>query len=333
MIADAGVDRQMAQRRFLRLKKNARRLRCPASPAGLNQADLAEIGLARMIALGSVSALGLPAKVTQGGVMAQATTMTFRPGTLDESIFHAVSVHNEYRLPDSFEKDDLIIDIGTHIGSFCHAALQRGAHHVYGFEAEPSNYECAVRNLHSFGNRVRIENRAVWRSDRPAETLRICQSHQVENTGGGNVFWSEAGTKVTAIPFDDIVRSVTNMGQSRVRMVKLDCETSEFPILLTSRTLHLIDSIVGEFHECGGAHDSNPIPEHARVEGYERFTIVELTAALRRAGFDVTHSRMQTPDGKVTNIGPFFADRPARRNRLATLWKLFKGPHTNRNRG
>jgi FkbM family methyltransferase len=331
MIPDVRADCQMHTKRFPETNRKAPGLSVrPVRPGVLNQAGLAEIGHARMIALGSVSALGLPAKVTQGGVMAQASTMTFRPGTLDESIFHAVSVKNEYRLPDSFEKDDLIIDIGTHIGSFCHAALERGANHVYGFEAEPANYECAMRNLRSFGNRVRIENRAVWRSDRPADTLRICHSHHSENTGGGNVFWSDGGTKVTAIAFDDIVRSVTNMGQSRVRMVKVDCETSEFPILLTSRTLHLIDSIVGEFHECGGVYDSNPIPEHARVEGYERFTIVELTTALRRAGFEVTHSRMRTPDGRDTNIGPFFAHRPGRRNRLSSVWKLFKGPHTKR---
>ena len=29
----------------------------------------------------------------------------------------------------------------------------------------------------------------------------------------------------------------------------MDCEGSEFPILLTSRMLHLIDNIRGEFHE------------------------------------------------------------------------------------
>jgi FkbM family methyltransferase len=259
--------------------------------------------------------------------MTQVATVTFRPGTHDAMIFHSVNDHNEYRLPDSFEKGDIIIDIGTHIGSFCHAALQRGANHVYGFEAEPSNYECARQNLRSFGSRVSVQNRAVWRSDQPAGTLRICHSHHVENTGGGNVFWSEGGIPVSGIAFDDIVRSVTNNGRRRVRMVKIDCETSEFPILLTSRMLHLVDAIVGEFHECGGAYDKNPIPDHARVAGYDRFTIVELTDVLTRAGFEVTHSRLRTPDGQDTNIGPFFAHRAPRAGRVASLWRLFKGRH------
>ncbi len=62
-------------------------------------------------------------------------SFTFRPGTCDEEVFHAVNACNEYRLPDSFRPDDIILDIGTHIGSFCNAALERGAQHVYGFRS------------------------------------------------------------------------------------------------------------------------------------------------------------------------------------------------------
>ena len=82
---------------------------------------------------------------------------TFRAGTCDEQVFRAVNVWNEYRLPRNFAPDDIIVDVGTHIGSFCHAALERGSHHVYGFEAFGKNFECARRNL-AYGEPCEVTN-------------------------------------------------------------------------------------------------------------------------------------------------------------------------------
>src|SRR6476659_8442412 len=93
---------------------------------------------------------------------------TFRPGTLDEAIFHHLVDDDEYRLPASFDPEDVIVDVGAHIGSFCYAALARGAGRVHGYEADPRNFACAAANLRPFGDRIRLAHRAVWRSDRPA---------------------------------------------------------------------------------------------------------------------------------------------------------------------
>ena len=228
----------------------------------------------------------------------------FREGTLDERMFQAVSLYNEYRLPDSFEPDDIIVDVGTHIGSFCYAALERGSNCVHGFEADEANFVCATQNLQNFGGRVTLQQKALWRSDGPATTLRFFAPRDCANTGGGNVVWNEGEQEVQAIPFDDAIRAITRDGRYRVRLLKIDCEGSEFPILLTSRTLHLIDRIVGEYHEFHGDRDDYPIPAIARVDGFDRFTIDELTTFLRRAGFEVESTR----DGE-TNMGLFFATR------------------------
>jgi hypothetical protein len=87
-------------------------------------------------------------------------------------------------------------------------------------------------------------------------------------------------------------------------MLNMDCEGSEFPILFTSRSLHLIDDIRGEFHEFGGEHDPHSIPEGAGVPGYGRFTINELSDVLRGAGFTVASVRRGD-----SNMGLFFASR------------------------
>ncbi|MDQ3258717.1 MAG: hypothetical protein M3R15_33425 [Acidobacteriota bacterium] len=41
-----------------------------------------------------------------------------RPGTEDINVFESVVAHNEYRLPASFRHQDIIIDIGAHVGGF-----------------------------------------------------------------------------------------------------------------------------------------------------------------------------------------------------------------------
>ena len=104
----------------------------------------------------------------------------------------------------------------------------------------------------------------------------------------GQVWKGNDGPSIAVVAFDDLVREVTRNGRTRVRMVKLDCEGSEYPILLTSKTLHLVDAIVGEFHEFGSDDEPHTgINEILRVPGHDRFTIKVLKQALERAGFDV----------------------------------------------
>ncbi len=231
----------------------------------------------------------------------------FRPGTCDEEIFQVVATNNEYRLPDSFNPDDIILDIGSHIGSFSYAAALRGSHNVHTFEAFQANYDCATRNLATLSNQVTVHQSAVWRSD-TKETLYFNALEDV-NTAAGHVLGNE-GTAVDALGLDEIINRVTSNGQKRVRLIKLDCEGSEFPILLTAKTLHLVDQIVGEYHnfttQHGAEHPFHKIADKARVLGFERYTIDELADTLRRNGFEVTVE----PHAKIPTLaGLFFAVR------------------------
>ncbi len=230
----------------------------------------------------------------------------FRPGTEDRAVFDSVVRGNEYGLPDSFGPDDIILDVGMHIGSFCYAALLRGAQHVYGFEADPGNFSQAVANLRVFGDRIHLYPKAVWRSDRTGDAL-FHPSSSGKHTGGGCILYPLGGRPLEAVPFDDILREVTDNGKKRVKLVKMDCEGSEFPILLTSRMLHLIDEIRGEYHEINdGRYDHTPIPQVARIAGVERFTITGLTECLEKNRFRVTSVR----NGR-TSLGLFTATRAA----------------------
>jgi FkbM family methyltransferase len=271
-------------------------------------------------------------------------TWTFRPGTVDRSIFIGVARRNEYQLPDHFTSFDTIIDIGSHIGSFAYAAVERGCRHVYAFEADHENCRRAETHLRPYidAGWVRLSHKAVWRSDANDDQLRFDGYQKfpasfegmdgIVNTGNGSVLWG-TGDQVAKIALDDVIDEITANGTSgtngrngansensangagRIRLLKLDCEGAEWPILLTSRRLHLVDEIVGEFHELGGEYleigENRPAtPIVFRSNRVTSFTIDELARVLAEEGFEVTHRRHRRPDGTLEGLGMFFARRP-----------------------
>jgi FkbM family methyltransferase len=228
------------------------------------------------------------------------TFPVFRPGSMDAEIWQDVSAHNEYDLPDTLTSHDTVIDIGGHIGAFSYASLIRGAGHVHIYEANAANFEIILCNLRQFAGRVAFNRCAVWRSDRSTDHLHFQAdlSGNGGRTGGGCVIYPE-GEAVPCVAFDEALQRAATRGQ-RVRLVKIDCEGSEWPILFTSRRLDLVQSICGEYHEITDAD----VPEQAKVEGYPHFNAETLEKFLTAQGFTV---RLQTiiPD----LLGLFWAER------------------------
>ncbi|HEV7505248.1 MAG TPA: FkbM family methyltransferase [Thermoanaerobaculia bacterium] len=248
-----------------------------------------------------------------------------RPGTGDRGICHLVVHRNEYRLPARLGESDLVVDIGAHVGSFAYAALLRGSRRVWAVEADAENVRMAHQNLAPFLTRgeATLLHGAVWRSDANDDVLRFSgypgyeglpRLQGIVNTGGGSVIWAGEGTVVPKLAFDDLMARVTGEGKERVRLVKLDCEGSEWPILLTSRTLGWIDEICGEFHEIGSPypgidHDQTPQESLFSLPEAPPLTAETLVRCLGAAGFEVTYERHRRPNGEVEGQGLFFARR------------------------
>ena len=68
---------------------------------------------------------------------------------------------------------------------------------------------------------------------------------------------------VEAISLDEVLSRF-----QRARLMKIDCEGSEFPILLTSKLLTRVDRIVGEYHEIPSER-MLMLAAEARVDGVE----------------------------------------------------------------
>ena len=238
----------------------------------------------------------------------------YRPNTDDLGNFMSIVLHNEYVLPSRLDPEGAVIDVGAHVGSFAIAAYARGARNVWCFEPERSNFIALAENVANLAPHVRAYNLAVWRSDVAINSLRYVPSEVLERTGGGHVFGGETATQeVEAVRFDSIV-DMASSGVRRIALVKLDCEGSEWPILLSSGRLDLVDAIVGEFHEIGGPNmdkittqQSHPrsIPPAAQVDGYEAYTVDVLGKFLSDRGFSV--EAVPTPGHEW--IGKFWATR------------------------
>jgi FkbM family methyltransferase len=248
-----------------------------------------------------------------------ARVWNFRPNTPDRGIFKEVVDRNEYRLPDRFTASDVVIDVGAHIGSFAHAVVERGCRQAFCFEPDRDNCRRAEAHLRPYVDAgwVRLSQKAVWRSDENSDQLRFDGYHSYPdgliNTGSGSVLWG-TGDAVDSIALDQVIDEITAGGTRRVRLLKLDCEGAEWPILLTSRRLDLVDEIVGEFHELGGpfAEISEERPSTPLVFQTDRvrgFVLDELVRWLTEAGFQVTHHRHGRPDGSPEGLGLFFAVR------------------------
>jgi len=186
-----------------------------------------------------------------------------------------VLFQNEYKLPERFEPDDRIVDIGAHIGTFAIACLERRAKWLACYEPVKENFEYLDRNLRrgwrrwSTTNgadsiddppRIRIHNRAVWRNDEPSGFRDIVLAGPA-NTAMAWMLLEEDQTtphepgitdrpleQVVTIPFDKVIFDATEGWKHRIRLVKIDAEGSEWLMLEGSQTLGHIDQLVMEVH-------------------------------------------------------------------------------------
>jgi FkbM family methyltransferase len=214
-------------------------------------------------------------------------------------------------LPRYFHPGDIILDVGGHIGSFSYAALVRGAGLVHCYEPSPDNAPLLEQNLRAFADRVVVHQAALFGANPPAQ-VHLHRSVNPVNTGGGWVGCSAAaGTvPVPVVSFDAEVERITGGGRQRIRLLKLDCEGSEWSILQTSRLLDLVDEVCGEFH----LPPAGTSPER---------TADTLCDCLRRQGF-FPRVASQTSEA----LGLFFATRNqvAGPSLLARLWAWWAKP-------
>jgi FkbM family methyltransferase len=214
-----------------------------------------------------------------------------------ENVWNQIFFEDEYQIRQvRFCSHDVIIDVGAHIGVFSYLCHILGGRSIYAYEPSDRSFQLLNRNLSNLPG-IHLFPNAVWRSDEaPSAKLLIC-GPSGENTGAVSAMASgrvidfgtqslvasgEDGRSVSAVPLDQILATFP-----RVKLLKLDCEGSEFPILLTSRELHRVERIVGEVHEIGEQLMAS-LDSGALVSSYTAYRVEHLINFLESAGFRVS---------------------------------------------
>ena len=175
-----------------------------------------------------------------------------------ETIFSSVVVKDEYQIREQqFRPNDVIIDIGANIGAFSYLCHLQGSRAIYSYEPGERNFGNPATEPQPVPGGSAVLQKAVWRSDADAAPgTGLLSGADGENTGAHSVL--AAGLRidfadqqvggsvdearwVASVPLDEILR-----GFEGIKLLKLDCEGSEFPILLTSQELGRVERIVGE---------------------------------------------------------------------------------------
>ncbi len=157
----------------------------------------------------------------------------------------------------------MVIDIGANIGMFSMYAAWRGARKVFAYEPNGEAFQCILRNIARNGLQARVVPYRHAVTSRSKEVVSIPRAASPQNRIARAATPDAEHEPVTTISLEDIV---SNQGLSRIDLLKMDCEGSEYDILAgtSASTFARIERIILEYHD-----------------GRER----EIEANLRRHGF------------------------------------------------
>jgi len=151
----------------------------------------------------------------------------------------------EYKRPNfEINSNDVVIDIGAHIGLFTLYASQfcnEGT--IYSFEPVKENYELLVENVKSNNlKQVRIFNLAVSNSN---ESIKL----YINDDKSGHSMFSQSSQSIM-VDSISLQKIFDDNNIEHCNFLKLDCEGAEYEIIknLPSEYFEKIDKIVIEYH-------------------------------------------------------------------------------------
>lgn len=230
-----------------------------------------------------------------------------RPNTQDAVVANEVLGHDVYGVAGlHLSPRDIVLDIGAHIGTFSMACLRKEPSLVLAaFEPDKDNVRICRANLAQWSGNAACFRAAVWRSDRDGEIP--FHGYEGRFTGSGTAMpqMAQQGspkTTVTTLGLDELLQM---FGATRVRLIKIDAEGAEYPILLTSKRLAQVDEIIGEAHRIGAVKEA--------IAGRQNLTMDVLAGYLRSEGFDDVETRekyqSETIEGAINTYLTFFRAR------------------------
>lgn len=145
--------------------------------------------------------------------------------------------------------NSIIVDIGAHIGSFAILAAKRAYRgRILAFEPHPENFRLLQKNIrfNHCSNIQALPYAVTGNGSSKSADLFIYPAHN-----GGHSLVHKVGSSSITVPTITLPQIFSRYRLSRIDLLKIDAEGSEFDILLNcpDKTLAKIHSISLEFHD------------------------------------------------------------------------------------
>src|SRR5256886_2120417 len=172
------------------------------------------------------------------------------------------------------DSNTVVVDIGANIGLFSSYAAFSGAQKVYAFEPSPQAHHCMLENIKSNNLQKVIVpfNYAVTSKSNDVVTIPKAASPQNRIAYENADRDKDEYESVNTISLNDIV-SKENI--SRVDLLKMDCEGSEYDIFasISRPTFSKISRIIVEYHDGKAVEMDENLKQHGfKLEKQSRAT-------------------------------------------------------------
>jgi len=201
-------------------------------------------------------------------------------------VFYTVFLKDEYEGLENFKikEEDIIIDIGAHLGFFTIKAAKKACKGiVYALEPFSMHYKLLKDNILSNSiKNVKFYNLAI--TDKAGELSFYYTVHG--DPGDTSLFKINPGENT----YEEKVKSVSLQdffSQEKItkcNFLKMDCEGAEYPILMSAdgSTLSKIQKIAMEWHKFEIDHDPKRLADFLKESG---FKLIEPDSYDGKAGF------------------------------------------------
>jgi FkbM family methyltransferase len=175
-------------------------------------------------------------------------------------------VYDDPRFP--IQPDDVIVDIGAHIGGFAvRAAKQAHRGKVFAYEASSKNFAMLSENCQlNHANNLHIHNMAI--SDQRGEMKFFMPG----DNGALGSLMQETKSPMEIVRSTTLADLIFENNIAQIDYLKMDVEGAEYDILLScsDETLSKVQKIVLEYHEFTGHHHSHiDLMERLKSHGFQ----------------------------------------------------------------
>lgn len=180
-------------------------------------------------------------------MLRNGTKFRGRLRSLDYLIIKETYINQSYIIPGfEIKDDDIVIDIGAHIGSFAiYASKQAGKGQVYAYEPEPENYSLLVEN-------IELNNCCNVKAFKTGVMLTGRFELNIRQNQAAHTFVKILNSGVKKLIIDCIsLQGVFDVNKiDRCNFLKIDAEGSEYDILfnLPDSYFKRIEKIALEYH-------------------------------------------------------------------------------------